>query len=225
MSDKIETRLIGFDARKAWIDWQRWWLPQRRSAYLLCDDIHSVLSVDTGSWPSVFDCNHYMGVEISPFEQEVLAGPESPDDWIGRNDPLWADLEQLRSFLAQESVRIRRPYDIIAVTCSIKAGEHDWKAQYPRQDDVNPPAVEPRWSFLGYDVAQSFISALSNCGYLSSKENSAARLCWGNKLNHSHLFDEIEEALAFRTASNERVPEHSPFFVYGLYLVEEVAEA
>jgi hypothetical protein len=35
------------------------------------------------------------------------------------------------------------------------------------------------------------------------------------------VFDQIAYALAFRQAADIRVSEHAPFFVYGLYVIED----
>jgi hypothetical protein len=58
----------------------------------------------------------------------------------------------------------------------------------------------------------------ANCGY-AADEVDALRARWGRRLNESHLFGSIGEALAFREVADARVPEHAPFFVYRLYLV------
>jgi hypothetical protein len=42
------------------------------------------------------------------------------------------------------------------------------------------------------------------------------------ELNHHHLFTSLEPAWIFREVSNQRVPEHRPFFVYGLWLIDEL---
>ncbi len=59
------------------------------------------------------------------------------------------------------------------------------------------------------------ISGLSNCGY--DEEVTELRQRYGPHLNPHHLFAEREPALQFRRVTSERVLEHAPFFVYGLY--------
>jgi hypothetical protein len=71
--------------------------------------------------------------------------------------------------------------------------------------------------FLGYDVADiGRISGLSNCAYVPD-EREALRSEWGPKLNDHHLFTQLEPARAFRRLTDARVPEHAPFYVYGIY--------
>jgi len=38
-------------------------------------------------------------------------------------------------------------------------------------------------------------------------------------LNEHHLFNEIDPARLFKEWADRRVPEHAPFFVFGLYIV------
>jgi hypothetical protein len=40
---------------------------------------------------------------------------------------------------------------------------------------------------------------------------------WSSLLNEWHLFDNPEDATAFAAVTAKRVPEHSPFFAYGIY--------
>ncbi len=64
------------------------------------------------------------------------------------------------------------------------------------------------------------LSGLSNCGFEGERE--ALREDWGPHLNDYHLFEDAESALAFRPVANRIVPEHAPFFVYGLWLIRAV---
>ncbi|QRK05845.1 hypothetical protein JQX13_37765 [Archangium violaceum] len=57
------------------------------------------------------------------------------------------------------------------------------------------------------------------CGYTES-EAPGLRAQWSGHLNEHHLLGDLGRALEFRDASDERVPEHAPFFVFGLWLIE-----
>jgi hypothetical protein len=83
----------------------------------------------------------------------------------------------------------------------------------------NPNQVADGWEFLGYDVADYFLlSALMNSPYKEHEvEDLKAR--FASKLNEHHLFATIQPAEAFMLLADERLPEHAPFYVYGLYLV------
>lgn len=79
--------------------------------------------------------------------------------------------------------------------------------------------VDPRRTFLGYDVADGNTSGLSNCDY-DEAEVTDLRRVWGPKLNDHGLFTEIPDALTFRTLADLRIPEHAPFWVFGLWMME-----
>lgn len=89
--------------------------------------------------------------------------------------------------------------------------------QHPSWDfPLSWPEPEPRTEFLGYDVGDAgLLSGLMNCGY--DEEAAELRERFARHLNHHHLFYDRERALHFARLTNERVPEHAPFFVYGLY--------
>lgn len=102
-----------------------------------------------------------------------------------------------------------------------------WQLALTVVDDPQSGELHPDWdfpvdwpagspSFLGYDVADSFLtSGLMNCGY--ANEAAELRERWARHLNLHHLFSERARALHFCRITNERIPEHAPFFVYGLY--------
>jgi hypothetical protein len=78
------------------------------------------------------------------------------------------------------------------------------------------PAFE-RYDLLGYDVADyGLLGGLTNCGYVLEEAASLAPV-WAPFLNEWHLFDNPEHATAFAAVTETRVPEHAPFFVYGIY--------
>jgi hypothetical protein len=86
--------------------------------------------------------------------------------------------------------------------------------------DSTLTAPDAQWERLGYDVADSsLISGLSNCGY-TPQEAGVLRPAWSRRLNKHHLFEEMQPASEFSQLTNRRVPEHAPFYVYGLYVVE-----
>jgi len=65
------------------------------------------------------------------------------------------------------------------------------------------------------------LSGLSNCGYVG-RESETFRARWRGRLNEHLLFTELTPAFEFRQLSDARVPEHAPFFVCGLYMIQEV---
>ena len=78
----------------------------------------------------------------------------------------------------------------------------------------------PDWILLGFDVGTGgLLSGLMNCGFGGDREKLSEE--WGPHLNDHHLFKELEIALAFRPVANNVIPEHKPFFVYGLWLIRK----
>jgi hypothetical protein len=88
------------------------------------------------------------------------------------------------------------------------------------EDGATEENVEPaiqQHELLGYDVADyGLIGGLTNCGY-SPDEAASLVPTWAPLLNKWHLFDNADDATAFATVKDTRVPAHAPFYVYGIY--------
>jgi hypothetical protein len=86
----------------------------------------------------------------------------------------------------------------------------------PEGLDLAGSAFE-RCDLLGYDVADyDLLGGLTNCGYTSEEAESLAPV-WVPLINERHLFGRPEDATAYAAVTAQRVPEHAPFFVYGIY--------
>lgn len=93
---------------------------------------------------------------------------------------------------------------------------HMWQAIYA---NTNPAEPKPSWGRLGYDVSDLYLlSGLTNCGYEPDEQN-VLQGEMKRYLNQYHLFTDLNPALEFKEISDHRVPEHAPFFVYGLYVI------
>jgi hypothetical protein len=198
-----DEKLLGFDARDVSPRRKVDWTDHRRNMYLLREDVESPLSTDLAVWPRA----------------TVVAG-KSPQllSWTGLD--LWSNLEDLEAAMA-ERAESAEPAWIIAVTLdfsSLTGPEREiWSPRLP----VSSMGREaPSWNLMGYDISDlALLSGLSNCGYAPEHLRSL-REDWGWRLNDFHLFRERSDALLFKELSNKRVPEHSPFFIYGLYLID-----
>jgi len=74
-----------------------------------------------------------------------------------------------------------------------------------------------RYDLLGYDVADyDLLGGLTNCGYTPGEAASLAPV-WAPLLNEWHLFGNPDDAMAYAAVTARRVPEHAPFFGYGIY--------
>jgi hypothetical protein len=199
-------QLLGFDTREMWISFDDSWSEGRKKQYLLRQDIEKPLSVDRLVWQSVFN---------SAFEEETIA----VNFYIGLGR-LWSKLDHMRQFLDDSWGANWKPCWFIAVTALIESSEQKEIMNLHGPGDLNPAVINPTWDLLGYDIADDGdISGLSNCGY-GSDEAKSLRTRWGSRLNTYHLFDDLNQALEFKIVSDARVPEHAPFAVYGIYLVE-----
>lgn len=212
---KVEEELLGFDAREAFLDPSRTWGASRRDLHLLRDDVEKPLSVDALVWPSLF------GDGLSEKEEQALQSKlVKPPDWRGPNGALWENLEQMRALLT--SSKAAGEHWIIAVSWHSDDGFSSASSGGPYREKTNPGVRNTNWQLLGFDVADAgMLSGLLDCGYENS-ERQTLRGQWSSSLNVHHLFTDLDKAFSFRDLSNHRVPEHAPFFVYGLWrLLEE----
>jgi hypothetical protein len=198
----VRGRLIGFDAREMWQEFHIAWSQERKENFLLRQDIKKPLSTDTMVWPSVFD---EVG-ELAP-----------PYNWRGS---LWDGLEVMRGFMKARPITTHLTFWMIGITLvsgEFEAGQEEMG--YPTLPALDLPAESEDWTLLGYDVSDhSLLSGLSNCGYLE-REKQRFRKRWARHLNRYHLFGEVDPAVEFKAITDRRIPEHAPFFVYGLYLI------
>jgi len=205
--------LLGFDARMTGPDSS--WDERRKRNFLFRLDVVQPLSIDPQVWLSAFD---------------RLGRPA----WVGIFDPLWEDLESLRDAAGAALLRnvsitaFARaitecsPAERLVLDAHLRGIHPDGTPGDLPEAIATPAAVAPGWTFLGYDVADlGGLSGLMNCGFVPETEDvEALRARWGPKLNARHLFDDLGDARNFKHFSNQRVAEHAPFYVDGLWLVE-----
>lgn len=211
-----EEALLGFDAREMWLTpgLREVGPGGRPSGFLLRTELDDVLSADTMVWPSIFKST-----------MTTDCGPELPlPAWVGMNVPFWDDLDAIRTAVPRGFGQ-QHPFWLIAATWHTDVGfpkEETQKGKIlgPHLASTMPEQREAGWRFLGFDVTDSGISGLSNCGYDASERDHLAAQ-WGGHLNRYHLFEELEPAFEFKRITNSRVPEHAPFFVIGLWLIAE----
>ncbi len=198
----MEELLIGFDIREMWLPA---WPPQRQLTYCLRPDVEKVLSADSWVWPSVFDLEPDLRRPAGCcFVQDMWGHLKSMIEagCAGQVDP-----DKLSWIIA-----------IVFVPDMSTADALPFWASEPRIP--SPSALDSRWEFLGYDVADDFLlSGLSGCGYSPDTDSAQLRQQWASHLNKYHLFCDLSHAKEFRNLSDARVPEHSPFFLYSLWTV------
>ena len=220
--------MLGFDAREMGVRWNRKWDKGEKDTFLYRRDVENPFSIDTAVWPSVFD-----------------KYPELFPAHIGLDMIMWEELSRLEECLDKNKTLFDRFYIVsfalMRDACNkdetvafdgflafLNAGDPSRGARTSGQPPgiADPAVVAPGWVFLGYDVATTGpISALSNCGFSTDTKEEyveRAKAQWGPKLNKFHLFNEYFHAKEFKNYSNIEVPEHAPFFVYGIWLIREV---
>jgi len=139
---------------------------------------------------------------------------------------LWENLATLQQYLETAWRARTQPYWLIAVTLQHEGAQRDSLLErYAATADIIPTLRDPAWALLGYDVSDEWLlSGLSNSGYgINESEHQTLRETYASSLNEHHLFASLQPAVDFRQFSDERVPGHAPFFVFGLWLISKEA--
>ncbi len=88
------------------------------------------------------------------------------------------------------------------------------------QDEGTPESLDPalgQFDLIGYDVADyDLLGGLTNCGY-PPEEAAALVPVWAPLLNEWHLLGTPGDAMEYVAVTDRRVPEHAPFYGYGIY--------
>ena len=202
-SDVGETVVLaGFDARRPYNEPAPSRSAEEREMFLLRPEVTNVLSVSSSIWSSMLDVDPAL---------------TRPPGLLGPIQDLWGDLEFLLSCLDEQWGSPWKPCTVIAIG-AVFTMENAGLWPHPLEG-VNPSRPDSKWHLLGYDVADAWLtSGLSGFGYLPEVEDiHDARAKWGGKLNRFHLFDRYDHADKFRHASDSRVSEHAPFFVFAIW--------
>jgi hypothetical protein len=220
--------LLGFDARQAPQPGAPTWTEERRWQFLLRLDVAAPCSIDRRVWASVFDLHADLRPAYTGIWEEVwedLRGLEAcVTQAAGGLGAFW-----IVAFALMRHVWSREQQAALEQFLGfLKAGDAQGAARIAARTGgiCTPDTVAPNWSLLGYDVADlGLTSGLTNMGFLPGVDDvDALRLRWRPHINASHLFDDLSQAIEFKNFSNQRVPEHAPFFVYGLWLVRSEGE-
>ncbi|MBL1274754.1 MAG: hypothetical protein COB30_001575 [Ectothiorhodospiraceae bacterium] len=196
------------------------WSEDRKQHFLFRLDVETPISVDRNV-TEIIDEPHYDANSIG------YTGPLSP---------YWESLDALRLFIKSSKLNANA-YFLLSITLnnalltdtelSFWNALLDNKSQALQKTELfeglaTPNRLDENWEFIGYDVADTgFTSALSNMGFSDGENPSELRTEWSDALNRHHLFDHSDAALRFKAFSDQRVPEHAPFFVFGLWRVKD----
>lgn len=198
--------LLGYDVRSKDFDVKSLWPTLRRQQYLILPEVDKPLSTDVAVWPTLVD-RRVQGYSLA--------------EWIGPLAPIWERLEDLKSNIERH---LREHSCFIAIALAMRGlSELDVSRFRNDRGSPSPSSIDPSWRFLGYDISdEGLLSGLMNCGYPDDPaQKLALRSKWGAHLNANHLFENQGKAFMFKEYADDRVPEHAPFFVYGLWLIED----
>jgi len=210
--------LLSFDAREMCVPSEQEWDTCRLDVALIKSDIVKPLSVDNAVWKRVIDV-------ANPQSQNSILVEKAVPQWIGSHIDLWSNLSDLQTFCAEVDGLLPKPYWIIAISIMEDLDLLNYlrsKADFEsliHLNEAQPSQINDQWEFLGFDVADAGrLSGLTNCFYTEIEKTYSTKT-FEPSLNQFHLFEDIEQANNFRLYSNQRVKEHSPFFIYGLFKI------
>lgn len=198
--------LLGFHLRVSPAQVAPWDI-ERRTKYLLDEQVITPLSVDRTVWPSSREQSLYADL-FSDYVASTNASPNGLETYEVKGQPALAMSCHDNSVL-------------IGLTAL-----RDVASQLISRHAIKPTALsvhqlrDSGWLSLGYDVADCWLcSGLMNCGFTSPQKLRLAKE-FGHDLTPHGLFSSVDRARAFCTDCDSRIPEHSPFFVYGLWRQE-----
>jgi hypothetical protein len=212
---KMNRYLLGYDVRLGFSGFaDAHWNAEKRAVFLLRPDIACPASVDPWIWPSVFRYLHLYQMPAAAPHQGAIA--IEPTDFEHSVTCLWPSLEDMTVCLAGHQLTV----PVVSIAIVLHGDDNRVRSDHSIAilDADRMSASPPRdWSLLGYDVADSGLTGgLSNCGYNAAEKPDWQRR-WAPLLNDHGLLTTIDDAAAFAVACDARVPEHAPFFVYGLF--------
>jgi hypothetical protein len=211
----MKENVLGFSSRLNPLVRNSHWDDQRRNLYLIRPDIAVPLSVDLLVWPSLPDPSDGDSNEDS---DETLSGGDFHDQALHLATNL-ARIKQLtRTTNNSGTSGMAKLICVTLLGEEVVAHDHWWAMAFA--EAVAPDKIDPAWTFVGYDIADRYLtSGLSNCGY-SLSEIERVRVEWKDEVNEFGLLKSVNPALRFREFTDKRVTQHAPFYIFGVYLID-----
>lgn len=188
--------IAGYSIRKLLPDPD--WTKDRRNLFLINQDVFLPKSIDFNVWEESIHATVNTSIGALPV-------------------PAWKSLQKLREMIDYNETL--KEYAQLTIVIYL-----DSQGSIAHEMDFSEVSDESLGYFLGYDVAdEGMVSALSNCSYLD-EDKLRAKKDFGWAINKHGLIGEFEIAEKFVAFSDSRVPEHAPFYVYGLYVDKQISD-
>ena len=193
--------VIGFDIRAA-PNAPNGWDDDRRSRFLIREDVERPLSVDRSVWPA-----------IDP----------------GRNEDnplfLWRSVHRILAEHPGLAAPTSGPAVIEIGALEDEQSGGYWQRVFHGYLRTEEDAVLViKFSALGYDVADRYLlSGLSNCA-LPRDDLALLRQKWVGRISPSGLLQREEHAKEFKEVCDRLIPEHAPFCAYRIRKVTAVED-
>ena len=216
-TQRMERETFGFDVRFCPVEYGKLdWLEGARKRFLINPGIRWVLSADTMVWPSYF-----ISKSVACFYNEEILEKhiviDASEDFRHHCLSLWQDREEMKACfegLIEDREGIVIGVELVAEKPLL---EYEYWSNIFAPDRHSQLEMPKDFRFLGYDVADGgYISGLSNCGYTEEEIRDLGPI-WKGRINEFGLIGDLEHALEFKHYTEERVAEHAPFYVFGLY--------
>lgn len=206
-------RIVGFDAREMWQDFDAIY-PTYRQEQAIRKDIVKPLSTDGFIWSSVFGVTY-----LSPDGTTEIYHDDrlKPPSWIGVMG-LWENLQTMLACLNAGWGSAWESCWIIAISIVPQTLSSSEKVLWEKKLVTTfPGEVEKARTFLGYDVSnedlESFLTTLGH------KESDAQ---YAPCLNEYHLFSDLDHAIEFKQDVNS-TPNPRGCYVYGIHRILDAA--
>lgn len=155
-------------------------------------------SVDPHHWPSIFES------EVTAYLKPVFVGP---------NQSLWEDLPILVRAATLAVQQLGSPVQVIAIS-EIQRSSHPLERHPAAAQQAEELGTVP---WLGYDVADYFLRSGID---IVAKYPDATPAPGQFEETAYGLLRKANDAWRVRSKCNRLAPEHRPFYVYSVFLVE-----
>lgn len=205
---------IGYDLRVVSDSYIETWNQDRKREWLLRPDVIFPASVDDQVWPSILNADKAQRAGV----------------WTGCVQHLWEDMSRLEEWHKKDDSLPERAWLICVSLTTTELSQRQREVWSDMLMTTHPNSVDLGWTFLGYDVADRFLtSGLCNGVHVGDQDYGELRTRFEPSINSHHLFGSLPAARQFAAVSGMRrklLAEglfygHLPMYVYGVWLVRK----